>query len=129
MPSTVLTSWGLIILTMIQKNFSIYTELKNLLKKENDGIGNVYVIKAGDFYKIGRTSKPIQERIKALQTGCPYKIEPIAIYRGEHYKLLEIQLHVILKENGYNSFNEWYKIENFEIFIDYLISKVNFKRA
>lgn len=129
MTSTVLTSWGLIILTMIQENFSIYTELKYLLKKENDGMGNVYIIKAGEFYKIGRTYKTIQDRIKALQTGCPYKIEPIAFYRGEHYKLLEIQLHIILRENGFESFNEWYKNENLEYFIEFLISKLNFKRV
>lgn len=114
---------------MIIENFNRYTELKNLIKKGSNRIrGIVYIIKAGEFYKIGRTSKTIYDRIKALQTGCPYIIEPIAYYEGNMYKILEIQLHISLNEHGIISHNEWYKFKNMDKFIDLLVNEFDFKR-
>lgn len=43
----------------------------------------IYFIKAGDFMKIGYTKNDtIDKRVASLQTGCPYKIEPVLYIKG-----------------------------------------------
>lgn len=38
-------------------------------------VGSVYVIKAGDAYKIGFTGKSVGDRVKQLQIGNPNKMK------------------------------------------------------
>lgn len=38
-----------------------------------------YLIKAGNFVKIGSTTAEPKQRIADLQTGCPYKLELLAL--------------------------------------------------
>lgn len=43
----------------------------------------IYVIKCGEFYKIGYTSgRCVEPRIKALQTASPHKLETIDAWEG-----------------------------------------------
>ena len=55
--------------------------------------GLVYVISAGSFCKVGITTTGISARIAALQTGCPYKLEPIFALWTRDPRGLEMAAH------------------------------------
>lgn len=43
----------------------------------------IYVIKAGEFYKIGYTSgRKLEPRMSSMQTSNPYTLEAIGLWRG-----------------------------------------------
>jgi hypothetical protein len=72
--------------------------------------GHVYIVQAEDhdLFKIGKTSTTVEERIKALQTGCPYKLrlyQAIPTYFPER---LEKLLHKIFREERHGG--EWFAI-------------------
>ena len=77
----------------------------------------VYLINAvkTDLYKLGYTDTDIESRIKALQTGCPYKLELIHSVNGSLYdekKLHKLWNHV--RENG-----EWFQFKT-----EFVLNKV-----
>ena len=76
-------------------------------------IHRVYILKAGEFYKIGLTSNTIDKRIKELQTGCPYEIKEIfktsSLTKKEAFEL-ERFLHKKFKR--FHSYGEWFKLNN-----------------
>lgn len=80
----------------------------NIENKKSLINGLVYVIGNKEFKlcKIG-FSTDINKRIKSLQTGCPFKIEILAIITGSYE--IEKQLH--LKYKKYNTTGEWFRIE------------------
>lgn len=53
----------------------------------------VYVLKAGEYYKIGITSREVSKRIRDMQTGNPYTIECIAEYNIDSAITVERVLH------------------------------------
>ena len=58
------------------------------------------------LYKIGSTKNSIHDRIKSLQTGCPYEIHVVESYSSEYGQVVERTLH-----NRYNSlktYGEWF---------------------
>lgn len=68
----------------------------------------LYVVKCNDFIKIG-ASKLVEQRIKRIQTCCPYEIELLKVYsckKDEGYPL-ERFLHSRLRE--YQERGEWFK--------------------
>ena len=69
----------------------------------------VYLLKAGDYYKIG-VSNNINERIKQLQTGCPHKITCIGKIEYCDALKTEKRLHRMFKDS--NTYGEWYKPDN-----------------
>ena len=57
-------------------------------------MGTVYLI-TNDYidFKIGITSKPIEKRLKQLQTGNSEKIKLVKCYKTKNYKMMEGWLH------------------------------------
>lgn len=53
---------------------------KRTAEKEIDAspFGTVYVVAAGNYVKIGFTAGLVEDRIKSLQTGAPYRIRLVA---------------------------------------------------
>lgn len=57
------------------------------------------------FYKIGYTKREMSKRIRALQTGCPYKLELVKTMQGSQDK--EKEYHAILRQS--RILGEWYR--------------------
>lgn len=67
-----------------------------------------------DLVKIGKTSKNVEERIRALYTtALPHAFELYAWCRTEKYDLLEKQMHYVLEKEARNRINE--RREFFEV--------------
>lgn len=62
------------------------------ISKRPDKPSNLYIIKAGDFYKIGVTSS-LESRLKTIQTGNPNKVELIKSFYIYNYNEMERILH------------------------------------
>lgn len=90
MSSTVLTSWGLIIL---------------------HNMGYVFLLKAGEYFKIEATELSVNERYEQLQDGNPYKMKIIAIYQGENYKDYAEDYIKVLTKWGLHFTNNWFSFE------------------
>lgn len=69
--------------------------------------GTVYILRAGDFVKIGFTRGCVRERIKYLQTGSPLPIKEVAALKGTQG--LEYQLH--RRFDAHRSSGEWFRRE------------------
>lgn len=77
----------------ILNNFSFnYDRLLSNGTRKNNSI--IYVIRVGEFYKIGRTIN-LSKRISAYSTHCPYKIDPIYTVEVEYGIEFEQLLHNI----------------------------------
>ena len=66
----------------------------------------IYFIQCGENgpIKIGQTSNGIEERVKQLQTGCPYELRVLWAYRGSDYS--ESDLHEIFSHERISG--EWF---------------------
>lgn len=77
--------------------------------QELSAMAQVYIVQAGRFFKIGITSGSIEGRIRALQTGCPHKINlVVSVPVGPHARAMEAQFHELLSE--YRQVGEWFDI-------------------
>ena len=85
----------------------------------------VYLIKMvgndRELYKIGYTSKNVQNRINELQTGCPYKILLVETYESKYARKIETTLHNIYSH--INTHGEWFELNiedvcNFKMLCD-----------
>lgn len=81
--------------------------------KDNRPKGIVYFIKAGENYKIGVTSKNLDDRIKTLQTGNAFPIEVIAHWVSRNYNELEKKLHNRFKDKAL--VGEWFSFNKSEV--------------
>lgn len=90
------------------KHYIIDEKIKNLYQKGN---GYVYLIhcKGTNYYKIGVSKLPTQNRLSNLQSGCPFELEMLHIQHCWNYYVIEKQIHKILKEK--NIRGEWFEIE------------------
>lgn len=107
-------------------------------------IGEIYLMYINELaaYKIG-VSKNSKKRIKQLQTGCPYTIELLTVYKSPFPYKLEKAIHRSL--SGYkldmeeiSLYGEWYtkpfytkeefisQCENYEKNLQFLIENENF---
>ena len=69
----------------------------------------VYMMKADNFIKIGVTQLDINDRIKAVQTGCPLPITGVHYWIVNNRRqsfLIEKEIHK--KISRYNTFGEWF---------------------
>lgn len=68
----------------------------------------VYIIgnKENDFCKVGISEKPYQ-RLKTLQTACPYELEILEVYKAN--SIDESNLHSILIEKNLHTQGEWFR--------------------
>lgn len=69
----------------------------------------VYIIKQGDFFKIGKTYN-LQSRLAGLQTATPEKIKIVAYVETDELCALEKELHKEMKP--FHSHGEWFKFDS-----------------
>ena len=69
----------------------------------------IYLIRAEktNLYKIGYTSGKAEDRVKALQTGCPHKISIVRELMGDQTR--EKRLHSIFSK--YRKEGEWFEFD------------------
>lgn len=76
---------------------------------------SVYVLKAGDFYKIGYANN-FKSRLAHIQTGCPFDIEVVKLFGMDSRKVareFEARLHKTYEpvlERG-----EWYRLSDKDV--------------
>lgn len=72
----------------------------------------VYLLKCGDFYKIGFTSgRKADDRIRDMQVGNPYKLELAGLWHGTMYH--ESALHVVFAER--RTRGEWFALTDEDV--------------
>jgi len=77
--------------------------------------GYVYIISADEFndiYKIG-LAKNIEERIKGLQTACPYELKLVHCAWFENAAKVEAAFHILFECK--NIRGEWFKLTRYDI--------------
>jgi hypothetical protein len=77
-------------------------------------MGKVYLLKAGEVYKIGVTTNGVEVRVKQLQTGCPHKITVIT--EGTLVRFTEEERNLHARYSDYNTSGEWYAISEREAY-------------
>lgn len=78
---------------------------------------NIYLLTAiiddVKMYKIGITKNDISVRLRALQTGNPYKISIVNSFQSKWASKVENSLHSYFKKN--NVLNEWFVLSDEEV--------------
>jgi hypothetical protein len=74
--------------------------------------GYVYLIKGGDFFKIGVT-KSLNSRMKYFQTKLPFEVEELAIIASDDSYGLEKQLHEQFEHKRVNG--EWFSLDEEDV--------------
>ena len=78
---------------------------------------NIYLLTAIidniKMYKIGITKNDISIRLKALQTGNPYKISLVNSFQSKWASKVESYLHSYFRNN--NVLNEWFILNEEEV--------------
>jgi hypothetical protein len=73
----------------------------------------VYLIKCGEYIKIGITKNSVNSRVSSMQTGNPYPIEHVFSICTPKYKEVEAELHDIYKNKRYQG--EWFLLSDDDI--------------
>jgi len=109
-----------------ERSIFIHKKSKNR-NKEFQGIsthGYVYIIKGGNYYKIGISKSP-EKRLKQLQdASTPYFLKLILLKYTDQIFSLEKELHKKFKNKNINK--EWFKLNQSNI--DTLIKQYGFKK-
>lgn len=73
-------------------------------------MGYVYALRAGDtnLFKIGHTYGRVEDRVKALQTGCPHRLSIFRCDPTFHPSEMEKLFHHILA--WYRQAGEWFEV-------------------
>ena len=87
------------------ENIKCNCHTSSLEEAEKIEDGFIYVIKAGEYYKIGISRTPTL-RIGALQTANPHIIEVVAIKNVILPNVIEKQIHKILSKHRVHG--EWF---------------------
>lgn len=74
--------------------------------------GYLYIIKSGEYYKIGKALKP-KQRIKTYITENPNKITVILCEKVKDYTKTEKELHSKFKDKNHN--REWFNLDDKDI--------------
>lgn len=70
----------------------------------------VYILYTGSYCKIGVTKRPIEKRIKELQTGCPLHIHKVRyISNLTHNQAYDIEKAVHKHLSFHHSHGEWFR--------------------
>lgn len=76
-------------------------------------MGIVYLIRAGNSYKIGKTSRKLDKRLKEIDTSNHEDLQVICEYETLYDSLLEKTLH--RKYALGNLKNEWFDLDENEV--------------
>lgn len=84
--------------------------------------GTIYLISDGEFFKIGRTKKDVNKRLKELQTGNPSSLQIIHSVQVKNASSVESIMH--RKYDYCKQINEWFDLtsENVASFNDDCLS-------
>jgi hypothetical protein len=69
----------------------------------------VYVVQAGEFYKIGMTRGDVDKRLAQLQTGSPRRLKLIKVIETDNPARMERTLHAMLQHK--RGPGEWFKLD------------------
>jgi hypothetical protein len=69
----------------------------------------VYLLRSGDNYKIGRTRRSVEERVRELRTGSAEDQEIVAVFETTWASKIEARLHRI--HRGCHVSGEWFRLE------------------
>lgn len=75
--------------------------------------GYVYILKAGQYYKIGVTTGAVEDRIKQLQTGSSSKISLVHTIPAWRPYRVESDLHNYYAHK--HTRGEWYKLSQYDV--------------
>jgi hypothetical protein len=101
------------------QNHQSLTRSASIAKPETQPIGSVYLLKAGPFYKIGK-SISFEKRLKQIKLQLPYPVEVIHTISTPEYSKLETYWHQRFRSKRTNG--EWFLLteEDVKEFVDYL---------
>lgn len=85
---------------------------------------DIYIITAGEYFKLGRSNKP-EQRKRELQTGCPHRLIIKCIYSG--IGSYENKIHKALSKYKVNGGTEWFDISGIDRAIQ-ICEKLNSKK-
>lgn len=75
--------------------------------------GVVYVIRCGDFYKIGRTEGTAEDRMRKLQAGNPHKLELVCTLPDPDPCEVERILHDAYRSRRVSG--EWFQLSAMDL--------------
>jgi len=79
----------------------------------HDTSGTVYLMKSGEFYKIGMTRGSVENRLKRLQTGSPNQIKLIHTIKTDDPNDLETYFHNLFKNK--RAYGEWFRLDERDV--------------
>lgn len=71
----------------------------------------IYVVKCGEFHKIGYTNGPVEKRIESMKNGNPYDIEIVLQFTGVKYMEGELHRTFLSKKHRF----EWFRLDHEDI--------------
>ena len=74
--------------------------------------GYIYVLRAGDYYKIGRAKNP-DSRIRQLKIQLPFPVEVVYLFACEDYVAAEAYYHWLFASERVNG--EWFLMEEHDL--------------
>ncbi len=93
---------------LIQKDLEIFN-LKERTYDEIEKYGHIYILKIGDYYKIGKTRESVKKRKQQLNTSYPEEIEIIFDFKTSNSDLLEKLVHYILDKYRITNNREFFR--------------------
>ncbi len=85
--------------------------IKDLFKKlQQYDVGYLYVVKAGDYFKVGFATLP-EQRIQLIKTDNALPVEVLCLKKVPYAKELEHAIHGWLITDGFRFRNEWYNYD------------------
>ncbi len=82
------------------------------MKKQPVWFGYLYLLKCGEFYKIGFSETP-RKRVHSFRTGSPHPILLIHTLKTPHYKTVEKVLHRHFSEKRHQG--EWFRLTDEDV--------------
>ncbi len=103
----------------LPRNHQSLTRSASIAKPETQPTGSVYLLKAGPFYKIGK-SISFEKRLKQIKLQLPYPVEVVHTISTPEYSKLETYWHQRFR--GKRTNGEWFLLteEDVKEFVDYL---------
>ncbi len=77
--------------------------------------GFIYFVQCHDFIKVGLTYGNLDQRLSALQTGCPYELKLIHSFKSNDVEDDERKLHKHWQR--YEVRGEWFRLPDSEIIV------------
>lgn len=72
--------------------------------------GTIYLITDGEFFKIGRTKKDVDKRLRELQTGNSSELQVLYSVKVKNASQVEATMH--RKYNHCKQINEWFDLSS-----------------